>query len=89
MDAARLKRELAITGTLLGFGLLLLPLAIYWVGQQVVGEYAPGADALNLASELWLALWRGNFAAWTLVLSPLLVVQLLRLARWIWRVNRL
>lgn len=73
------KRELLIAVALLGFGALLLPYAIYFVGQRVVGEYEGEGGPVGLGVALWGALLRGQWAAWLLVLSPYLVVQLVRL----------
>jgi hypothetical protein len=82
------RKELAIAGLVIGFGLLLLPFAIYFVGSEIVGEYAPDASALDLAEHLWADLIELSLPAWTLVLSPYLVLQLVRLTRSFWRRNR-
>jgi hypothetical protein len=79
------RKELVVAGLLVGFGVLLLPFAIYWVGQRVVGEYAPDAGVFDLAEQLWWELLQLELPAWTLVLAPYLIVQLVRLARAIWR----
>ncbi|HLF09740.1 MAG TPA: hypothetical protein VJA26_00880 [Gammaproteobacteria bacterium] len=82
------KKELVLAVFLLGFGLLIMPFAIYWVGQQVVGEYAPDAGVFDLAEHVWWDLTQLSLPAWTLVLSPYLCVQLLRVARSSWRYAR-
>ena len=82
-----LRRELIILTALFAFGFFVLPLAIYWVGQEVVGEYAPNAGAWTLTESIWSDLLSFRLAAWLLVLSPYGVVQLLRLARRIWRIE--
>lgn len=79
------KREAIMFSALLASGVLVLPFAIYLVGDQLIGEYAPGANGFDLATDLWLALGRGHWAAWLLVASPYLVVQALRAARALWR----
>jgi hypothetical protein len=79
------KRELTILLLLLGTGLLLLPIAVYFVGQKVIGEYAPGRDAIDLVAAVWADLAGMRPAAWLLTASPYLVLQLLRLARHEWR----
>lgn len=81
----RLKLEAAIALALLSFGVLVLPLAVYLVGVQVVGPYSEGEGMLDLATDVWTALGRREIAAWILVLAPYLVVQLARLTRLIWR----
>jgi hypothetical protein len=80
-----IKREIAIAAALFAAGLLLLPLSIYWVGRQVAGEYAGGGGALALADQVWSDFLRLEPAAWLLVLSPYVFVQLARLVRRTWR----
>jgi hypothetical protein len=82
-----LRRELIILTALFAFGFFVLPLAIYWVGQEAFGEYAPNAGVWSLTESIWSDLLSFRLAAWLLVLSPYAVVQLLRLARRIWRVK--
>jgi hypothetical protein len=80
------KRELAIAAVLvLGFGLLILPFAIYWVGTQIIGEYAPDGDAFTLAERIWTDLLALDPFTWVLVASPYVVVLLARLVRRLWR----
>ncbi len=80
----RLRNEAILAGLMLAFGLFILPVAIYFVGQQIIGEYE-GGGVVGLVLELWSALVRADTVAWILVLSPYLVVQLLRLTWKIWR----
>jgi len=84
-DATPWRREIAIAASLLAFGLLALPFAIYLVGQRMLGEYGDGAGPLDLAESLWLDLLSLRPAAWILVLSPYLTIQLARAVRRIWR----
>jgi hypothetical protein len=79
------RRELTIAAVAFGVGFFILPLAIYWVGQRVIGEYAPDAGVLSLAESIWTDLLNLQPAAWLLVASPYLTLQLLRLARRLWR----
>jgi hypothetical protein len=83
------KRELVIAAVLFGIGFLVLPLAIYWVGSQLIGEYAPEANALTLAEHIWTDLLQLEPFAWLLVLSPYAVLQIARLTRRIWRTRSL
>ena len=85
MNQTDWKRELVIAVLAIGFGLLLLPFAIYWVGQRVIGEYAPNAGAFDLAEQFWWDLLQLSLPAWTLLLSPYSFVQLIRLAHWLIR----
>jgi hypothetical protein len=79
------KREVAIAAGLLAFGLIVLPFAVYLVGQRVLGEYGEGDGALALAESIWRDLLAFRLAAWLLVLSPYLTIQLARGVRRIWR----
>ena len=83
--ATTLKKELSVAVILLAVGLLLLPVAIYWVGLEIIGEYAPDAGLLDLMLAIWSALLAGEWGAWLLVLSPYAVILLLRGARLAWR----
>ena len=85
MSASRWKRELAIAAGFLGCGLLLLPPAVYWVGQELVGDYAADGGMGALADQFWSDLLRFEPAAWLLVLSPYVVLQLIRLIGRAWR----
>jgi len=83
MQSRTIKREIAIAAALFAVGLLLLPVAIYWVGRQVAGEY--GGGALALADQIWADLLQLDPAAWLLVLSPYLLLQIVRLIGRTWR----
>ncbi len=85
MRASTLKFEFLLATLLFCFGLVLLPFAIYWVGQFVVGPYHGKAGLEGLFSAVWADLGRGAYAAWILVLSPYVTVQLLRFGRALWR----
>jgi len=76
-----LKRELLLALWLVGFGLFALPPAVYWVGQQVVGEYTGENGVWGLTLDLWSGVVSANPAALLLVLSPYLIIQTLRLSR--------
>jgi len=82
---ASVKRELVLAGSLVGFGIFVLPGAVYVVGQTVVGEYPADGGVLALAADIWLNTVRGNPLALVLVFGPYGVVQLLRLSRRLWR----
>lgn len=80
MSAPRLGFELVLALTLLAFGLVGLPVAVYWVGQFVIGGYESDAGMAGLIGAVWDGLGSGSLPAWFLVVSPYLVIQLLRLA---------
>jgi hypothetical protein len=77
---ARYKHELILLGSLLGIGVLVLPFVVYLVGIEIVGPYEGESGPFGLLASILGAVVRGNWAAWVLVLSPYLIVQLTRLA---------
>lgn len=85
MTSSPLKFELVLATLLFCFGVAVLPLAIYWVGQFVVGAYADDAGVGGLFGAIWSGLGHGRVAAWILVLSPYVSVQLFRMTRALWR----
>ena len=80
-SSSTLKRELLLALWLVGFGLLALPPSVYWVGQQVVGEYTGENGVWGLTLDLWSGVVSANPTALLLVLSPYLIIQTLRLSR--------
>ena len=89
MQTETWKRELLIAVLFFGVGFFVLPLAIYWVGQTLIGEYATDAGPLSLAEQVWSDLLWFEPAAWVLVLSPYIVLQLSRFVRRTWRTRSL
>ena len=89
MPQDRWKRELVIAGALFAFGFFVLPFAIYWVGQQAIGDYAPDAGAFALAEHIWSDLLFLRPTAWILVAAPYAAIQLVRLVRRVWRAKAL
>lgn len=77
--SVRWTKELLVAAILLSFGILLLPVGIFVVGQGVLGDYEGGGLA-DLSQAIWTALLSGRLSAWLLVLSPYLVIALLRLS---------
>jgi len=75
-----LKKELVLASSLIGGGLLLLPLAVYWVGQRIVGDYESEAGLWGLLTSIWSDFFSLELGAWLLVLSPYATIQLVRLA---------
>ena len=81
-----LVREAILLVVLLLAGLLLLPVAIFLVGDIVFGDY--GGDGYGQFFEAILSrLAGGDGFAWFLVLSPYLVVQLFRMLGLAWRLT--
>ena len=65
-----LRRELIIAGVFVSMGAILLPIAIYLIGHGLGRLYG----------DIFSDLSSGFPAAWMLILSPWLAVQLLRLS---------
>ena len=70
--------------TLLFFGLVVLPIAIWFVGKAVFGAYG-GAGYMDFFGTLSAKIRAGDTVAWFLVLSPYLVWQIVRLTAFGWR----
>ena len=67
--------------------LVLVPVAIYWIGPQLLGEFG-GHGFADFFGSLGARIRSGEAAAWFLVLMPYLVVMVLRLTRFGWRSTR-
>lgn len=80
----RITRETALFVGLFFTGLILLPLAIWWVGGTLFGEYG-GPGYQGFYSTLSAKIRDGDAVAWFLVLSPYLSIAVIRLAAWGWR----
>lgn len=84
--ASPVIRELALFVVLAVAGIVFLPLAIFLVGNEVFGAY--GGDGFGHFFESILArLGNADRFAWLLVLSPYLVLQLLRMMAMAWRLT--
>lgn len=73
-----LRREAIVLAIFGGFGLLILPALVYLVGQQLLGEYRPGAGMGDFYADFYGQLGAISAWAWMLALGPWLAVQLLR-----------
>ena len=80
----KVRNELALALTLVFAGLILLPLAVYLTGQSVFGEYS-GAGFWDFYRRLTGDIREGRTLVWFLVLSPYLILMLLRLTFWAFR----
>ena len=84
-----LRRELVLFAALLAVALVLMPPAIYYTGQALLGEYSrEGEGLLHLYGQLVGDLVSGGLAAWLLFLGPWLGVMLIRLLWWPLRPRR-
>ena len=77
-------KELALLSSLLFVGLVLVPIAIFFVGQTVFGAYG-GAGYSDFFATLGGKVRNGDFVAWVLILSPYLGWQCFRLTVIAWR----
>jgi len=80
----RATRELALLTGFLFFGLVVLPVIIYYVGQSVFGVYG-GASYGDFFGTLGGRVRGGDYVAWFLIMSPYLGLQTLRLTLFGWR----
>jgi hypothetical protein len=80
------RKELALLVVLLFFGLVLMPIVIYVVGQSVFGAYG-GQGYADFFGNLSGKIRGGDAVAWFLVLSPYLIWQCLRLTVLAWRAS--
>ena len=81
-------RESALFVGLLFVGFVLLPVAIYLVGQDVFGAYG-GAGYGDFFGTLSEKVRNGDSVAWFLILSPYLGWLCVRLAALAWRASKL
>ncbi|MGI9233828.1 MAG: hypothetical protein ACR2RD_09385 [Woeseiaceae bacterium] len=79
-----LRKEVGLLAGLLFFGLVLMPVGIYWVGQSLFGPYG-GHGYGEFFGTISEKLRSGDRVTWFLVLAPYLVWQCLRLMIAAWR----
>lgn len=77
-------KEIALLAVLLFFGLVLMPIGIFWVGQNLFGSYG-GHGYAEFFGTISEKIRSGDGVAWFLVLAPYLVWQCLRLMVMAWR----
>ena len=77
-------KEIALFLGLLFLGFVLIPIAIYLVGQDTLGEFG-GHGYADFFGTLSAKIRSGDVTAWFFVLSPYLAWQILRLALFAWR----
>ncbi len=78
--------ELTLLAGLLLVGLLVVPLAIFFVGEGIFGDYA--GDGLGaFFAAVMQRLLSGDRVALFLVLSPYLAIQCLRITLLAWRLT--
>ena len=77
-------KESALFLGLFFLGFVLLPISIYWVGQDVLGDFG-GHGYADFFGSLSAKIRAGDAIAWFFVLSPYLAWQTLRLTLFAWR----
>ena len=77
-------REATLFLALIIIGITLLPLAIFFVGDAVFGSYGGGGFG-DFFESLLGKLARADLFAWLLVLSPYIVLQIIRFMAKGWR----
>ena len=80
----RITIELGLFFGLIFVGLVLVPVAIYFVGGAVFGEYA-GNGYSEFFGNLSTKVLSGDPVSCFLVFSPYLTIFVLRLVAWGWR----
>ncbi len=79
-------KEIALLSGFLFFGLVIMPMMIFFVGQSVFGSYS-GAGYGDFFATLSESVRHGDRVAWFLILSPYLGWQCLRLMIFAWRIS--
>lgn len=77
-------KESALFFGLLFFGFVIVPIAVYFVGQKLLGQFG-GYGYSDFFGTLSARIRSGDVVAWFFVLSPYLVWQTLRLTLFAWR----
>ncbi len=77
-------KEIALLSGFLFFGIAILPILIYYVGDAVFGAYG-GFGYGDFFGTLSQKLRSGDSVAWFLIISPYLGWQCLRLTAFVWR----
>jgi hypothetical protein len=77
-DSSRVKQraqfELIFASILLGFGLFVLPLVIYWVGAAVLGPYGDSRGLGTFYVDYFKDLAEPSGRAWLIAVGPLAIV---------------
>jgi hypothetical protein len=78
------RRELIIFGSALLFGLIGVPLAIWFVGNRILGPYTHGtnthAGPMALLGDFFVGLSHGAISYWVVALGPAVIIIFVRVA---------
>jgi hypothetical protein len=81
---SRMSRELIIFGGALLIGLIGVPLAIWFVGNRILGPYTHGtnthAGPMALLGDFFVGLGHGAISYWVVALGPAVIILLVRIA---------
>ena len=84
-SVAILRRELIFLGIAVAAGFLLIPLAIWLVGNRVLGPYThaqdptAGVGPARLLADYYAGLTHGSVIFWCVALGPYLLISFVRL----------
>jgi hypothetical protein len=81
---AIVRRELILLAIALVAGFVLIPLAIWLVGNRILGPYTHGLDPsaggpMRLLGDFYSGLTHGSVIFWCVALGPILLIGLFRL----------
>jgi hypothetical protein len=80
------QRSLILYALALLFGVLIVPLLIWLVGNRVLGPYTQGpnlrAGPLALLQDFFVGLAHGSAVFWAVALGPVAILLLLQLFLW-------
>lgn len=79
-----MAREALLLLLALLVGLIVLPIAVYYTGHEVLGPYADGG-LLRFWGDFFVGLGHGGLPWWFLALGPYVLVMFCRVARFAWR----
>jgi hypothetical protein len=81
-ELSRLTRELIFLGLALVLGLILVPLAIWAVGNRILGPYIhgtnPHAGPMALLGDFYYGLSQGWLTFWIVAVGPLAIILFVR-----------
>lgn len=79
---SRIGLELALFGAALLIGLIVVPLAIWLVGNRILGPYPhgsnPHAGPMALLGDFFVGLSQGAISFWVVALGPALIILFAR-----------
>jgi hypothetical protein len=83
-DRSRFSREAIVFGTALLLGLVGVPLAIWFVGNRILGPYVHGtnthAGPMALLGDFYAGLGSGFVSYWIVALGPAVIILFVRIA---------